>query len=323
MRRLGRSELAVSIVALGCNNFGPRIDYAAADRVVGRALDLGINHFDTANIYGRGTSEEYLGRALGPRRKSIVLATKFGQRVNREEATTRRGSRESLVASVEASLKRLGTDWIDLLTMHVPDRSTPIEETLRALHALRDAGKIRVIAASNFRPGEVNAADDVARQIGVPGFVACQDEWSLVDRRIEKRLLPTVERLGLSVIPYRPLAGGTLSGKYRRGEALPAGSRHAETAETAARFLGPHWDRVERLRAYAESNGRSLLDLAMSWLARQPLVASIIVGATSAAQVDADVKSVEWALTAGQMATIDRLTSDGWVRKLLSWRWRN
>jgi aryl-alcohol dehydrogenase-like predicted oxidoreductase len=220
-RALGPSGLRVSLVGLGCNQFGGKLDQAGTTAVVGRALDLGINHFDTADIYGnRGRSEEFLGVALGSRRKDIVLVTKFGKPMA-DPAPKSRGSRAYVVSAVEASLRRLGTDWIDLLFMHEPDPSTPIEETFRALEDLKQAGKVRHVAASNFTAREIADAAAVAKKIGVAGFVACQDELSLLARGIERDLVPAMARLGLALVPYFPLAGGALSGKYRKGKAIP------------------------------------------------------------------------------------------------------
>lgn len=314
-RPLGRSGLRLSLVGLGCNNFGARIDYAATERVVGRAIDLGIDHFDTADVYGEGRSEEFLGRALGARRNDIVLATKFGLRT-RNLTGERRGARAYVMAAVEASLRRLGTDRIDLLTMHVPDRSTPIDETLGALEDLRKAGKVRHFAASNFKAQEIADAAAAAARLGIEGFVGCQDEWSLLNRKIERKPLREAERLGLGVIPHRPLAGGALSGKYRRGAAMPAGSRYAGNQSGIDRFLEPHWARIEALERFAEARGHTLLDLAMSWLARQPPVVSIIAGATAPAQLEANVQAAGWALSPAEMAEIDAITATGWRRVL-------
>ncbi len=253
-RALGRSNLKLSLVGLGCNNFGARIDYASSEKMVRRALDLGINHFDTADIYGAGASEEFLGKALGARRKDIVLATKFGQR-KRDQAPVRGGSSAYVRSAVEASLKRLGTDWIDLLIMHVPDPSTPIEETLRALEDLRRAGKVRYVGASNFKSSRLTEASAVAERLEIDGFVGCQDELNVLYRENEKSLLPRMKALGLGLIPYRPLVGGALSGKYHKGVALPKGSRFANAEAGAKRFLDPNWHRIEALRNYAESRG--------------------------------------------------------------------
>jgi aryl-alcohol dehydrogenase-like predicted oxidoreductase len=315
-RPLGHTGLNLSLVGLGCNNFGTRIDAAASARVVARALDLGINHFDTADIYGDGASEEILGKALGARRHDAVLATKFGHRL-KHHAEARRGSGPYVTSAVEASLRRLGTDRIDLLTMHVPDRSTPIEETLGALERLRKAGKVRHFAASNFTPPGLARAASAAAMLGTEGFVACQDQWSLLHRRAELRLLPAMRRLDLQMIPYLPLAGGALTGKYRKDGAMPDGARHTEDAWRAKRFLAPHWDRIESLRAFATARGHTLLELAMSWLACQPMVVSILTGATRPDQVEANVTATGWALGEAERAEIDGITITGWHALLL------
>jgi aryl-alcohol dehydrogenase-like predicted oxidoreductase len=316
-RQFGSTQLELSLVGLGCNNFGRRIDCATSERVVRRALDLGINHFDVADIYGEGKAEEYLGRALGSNRQQIVLASKFGlSTAGTGESTKSRGSRGYVTSAVEASLRRLGTDCIDLLYMHAPDRSTPIEETLEALEQLCNAGKVRHIGASNFRVAELVAAAGAAERLGVEGFVGCQDQWSLLNRKIEKTKLPRMKRLGLGLVPYLPLAGGALTGKYRAGAAMPVGARHTNDESGAERFLNPHWRRIERLRDYAEANGRTLLELAMSWLARQPLVVSIVTGATTPEQIEANVGSTVWTMTDADLAKINRVTARAW------WRWR-
>ena len=305
-RAFGPSGLKLSLVGLGTNNFGGRIDLEASRKVIHKALDLGVTHFDTADVYGNsGGSEEILGKVLGPRRSEVVLATKFGaQMAGSSEA--HRGRRDYVIAAVEASLRRLQTDRIDLLFMHRPDASTPIEETLRALDDLHDAGKVGVIAASNFTAAQLEDADATAKRIGVPGFAGTQDEYSLTARGVETALVPTLTKLGLGLIPYFPLGGGALSGKYRKGSPHPPGVRHKDGSD---RFLEPHWDTIESLAAFAEARGRTLLELAMSWLAMRPLVVSIIAGATKPEQVEANAKSVNWRLSADEMAEVDRITA--------------
>lgn len=303
-RKLGNSNLEVSLVGLGTNNFGRRMDREAARPVIHKALDLGITHFDTADIYGDGSSETIIGEILGPRRKETVLATKFGKRMGGDN-TSARGARNYVHSAVEASLKRLQTSWIDLLWMHEPDPNTPIEETLAAVEELKSAGKVRHFAASNFSSAELDEAAATAERMGITGFIACQDEYSLVERGIENTIYPAMERNRLSLVPYFPLAGGALTGKYHKGESLPQGTRHSGGS---SRFLDPHWDKIMGLAEFAESRGHNLLELAMSWLAHRSPVASIIAGATKIAQVEANAKSVEWKLTRDEMAEIDRLT---------------
>jgi aryl-alcohol dehydrogenase-like predicted oxidoreductase len=307
-RSLGRSGLQVSLVGLGCNNFGGRIDLAATRSVIDKAIALGITFFDTADIYGGGgKSEEFIGAALGERRKQIVLATKFGK-MNEAVAGTR-GTRAYIVKAAEASLKRLKTDWIDVYYMHEPDPQTPIEETLRALDELTKAGKIRHAAASNFSAAQLDEAVATAKRIGVAGFVATQEEYSLLVRDIEKAVLPAIERNGIGLVPYFPLASGMLSGKYRKGSPLPAGTRLAGSGNYD-RYLTPaNWDKLEKLRTFAEARGHSLLELAMSWLACHPAVASVIAGATRPEQLEANAKSVDWALTDAEMAEVGKITA--------------
>jgi aryl-alcohol dehydrogenase-like predicted oxidoreductase len=307
-RPLGSSGLQVTLIGLGCNQFGGRLDFDGTKAVVDRALDLGINHFDTADIYGnRGKSEELLGRALGARRKDIILVTKFGKPMS-DSPPPNRGSRAYVTAAVEASLMRLKTDWIDVLFMHEPDPATPIDETFRVFEELKKAGKVRHLAASNFSPAELIEADAAADRLKIDGFIACQDELSLLHRGIEKELVPTMEKLGLALIPYFPLSGGALSGKYRKGKPIPAG-RLNTGGGVSERFLGGEkFDKVEKLATFAEARGHSLLELAMSWLAQHKLVASIIAGATRPDQLDANVKAVGWKLTADELAEVDGIT---------------
>jgi aryl-alcohol dehydrogenase-like predicted oxidoreductase len=308
IRNLGRSGLQVSLVGLGCNNFGGRLDLAATRKVVHRALDLGITLFDTADIYGeRGRSEEYLGESLGDRRKDIVLATKFGMAM--DDAGIRKGaSRRYILSAVEASLKRLKTDWIDLYQLHQPDPLTPIEETLRALGDLIRQGKVRYVGCSNLPAWQVVDALWTAKHAGLDRFVCCQDEYSLVVREPERELVPMMERHGLGLLPYFPLASGLLSGKYKRHASMPAGARLTETKRLADRYLTEaNWRIVERLEDFCARRGRTLLELAFSWLAARPTVASVIAGATQPEQVEANVRAVEWNLSPEDLAEIDRL----------------
>ena len=308
-RRLGASTLEVSVVGLGGNNFGGRIDFAAASRVVHKAIDLGINLIDTADSYGnRGGSEEELGRILGPKRKQVVLATKFGLPMD-DKGEFKGASRSYIMRAVEASLKRLNTDWIDLYQLHRPDPQTPIEETLRALDELVRLGKVRFIGCSNLSSQQIVEAQEVARQRGLAAFVSCQDEYSLLVRDIERELKPTAKALGLSILPYFPLASGLLSGKYKRGAALPPGSRLSKNARHAQRFTSErNWRIVGELEAFAERRGHTLLELAFSWLLRDGVVASVIAGATTAEQVEQNVRAAGWTLSPEDLAEIDRIT---------------
>lgn len=309
IRNLGRSGLRVSAIGLGCNNFGGRIDLEASRKVVHAALDAGITLFDTADVYGeRGGSETALGAILGPRRKEIVLATKFGMAMS-DDGSRKGGSRRYVMQAVEDSLRRLKTDWIDLYQLHDTDPLTPIEETLRALEDLIRAGKVRYIGCSNLAAWRVVEAVWTARSLGLSGFVSCQDEYSLLVRRHEAELIPAMRACGLGLLPYFPLASGLLTGKYRRNQPLPEGARLTRTQRLADRYLTEaNWSRAERLADFAAARGRSLLELAFSWLLAQAPVASVIAGATRPEQVAANVAAGGWKLDAEELAEVDRLT---------------
>ncbi len=311
-RTLGRSGLQVSLVGLGCNNFGGRIDLEASRQVVHKALDLGVTLFDTADIYGeRGGSETILGQVLGARRKDIVLASKFGMPMDQAE-TQKGASRRYILSAVEASLRRLKTDWIDLYQLHQPDPLTPIEETLRTLEELIRQGKVRYIGCSNLPAWQVVEALWTARHLGLAPFVSCQDEYSLLVREPERDLLPATAAYGLGLLPYFPLACGLLTGKYTRGKPLPEGARLTQTQRLADRYLTEaNWQVMERLEAFCAKRGRSLLGLAFGWLVAQPRVSSVIAGATGPEQVEQNVKAVEWALAPDDLTEIDHLTKKG------------
>ncbi len=308
-RSLGKSGLQVSLVGLGCNNFGGRIDLEASRKVVHTALDLGISLFDTADTYGeRGGSETILGQVLGDRRKDIVLATKFGMPMD-DAGIFKGASRRYMLSEVDASLRRLKTDWIDLYQLHTPDPLTPIEETLRTFEDLIRQGKVRYIGCSNLPAWQVVEALWTARHLGVNAFVSCQDEYSLVVRDPERELLPAMEAYGLGLLPYFPLACGLLSGKYKRNEPLPEGARLTNTQRLADRYLkDANWQIVERLEGFCAERGRSLLELAFSWLTARPTVSSVIAGATRPEQVEQNVKAVDWPLTPDDLTAIDGLT---------------
>ena len=305
-RNLGRSGLRVSLVGLGCNNFGGRIDLDATRKVVDAAIEHGITLFDTADIYGeRGGSETALGEVLGARRKQIVLASKFGMEMD-AEGVKKGGSRRYIMSAVEDSLRRLKTDWIDLYQLHRPDPLTPIEETLRALDDLVRQGKVRYVGCSNVVAWQVADAQWTARDLGIPGFASAQDEYSLLKRDAEKDLIPAVAHYGMGLLPYFPLANGALTGKYRRGAAMPEGARLTKLPERAGQiFSEENWRKIEGLAAFAEARGHSLVELAFSWLAAQPVVSSVIAGATRPEQVAANVKAADWALSAEDLAEID------------------
>jgi aryl-alcohol dehydrogenase-like predicted oxidoreductase len=308
-RKLGPTGLEVSVVGLGCNNFGGRIDLEATRHVVHRALDLGVTLFDTADIYGeRGGSEECLGRILGPRRKDIVLATKFGMAM--DEAGGKKGaSRAYIMSAVEASLRRLNTDWIDLYQLHRPDPQTPIEDTLRALNDLIRQGKVRHIGCSNLAGWQVVEAQWTARHFGLDGFVTAQDEYSLLVRDIERELVPALKAYGLGLLPYFPLASGLLTGKYRRNAPMPEGARLTHARYSGRYLTEANWRRVEALEAFARGRGRNLLDLAFGWLLSKPFLSSVIAGATRPEQVEANVSAATRVLTADDLAELDRITA--------------
>jgi aryl-alcohol dehydrogenase-like predicted oxidoreductase len=309
-RNLGKSGLLVSLVGLGCNNFGGRIDLEASRKVVHKALDLGITLFDTADVYGnRGGSEECLGQILDDRRKDIVLATKFAMPMDDAE-TLKGASRRYIMRAVEASLRRLRTDWIDLYQQHRPDPLTPIEETLRALDDLVRQGKVRYIGCSNLPAWQVVEAQWTSRSPGINAFISCQDEYSLLVRDIEKDLIPTMQAYGLGLLPFFPLASGLLTGKYKRNKAMLEGTRLANTQRLADRYMTEvNWQIVERLEEFCAKRGRTMLELAFSWLAARPTVSSIIAGATKPEQVEQNVKAADWQLTPEEIAEIDRLTA--------------
>jgi aryl-alcohol dehydrogenase-like predicted oxidoreductase len=306
-RKLGNSTLRVSLVGLGCNNFGGRIDLETSRKVVHRALDLGVTLLDTADIYGeKGGSESALGEILGPRRNDVVLATKFG--LPMDEA--RKGaSRRYIMSAAEDSLRRLKTDWLDLYQLHAPDPLTPIEETLRALDDLISQGKVLYIGCSNLSAQQVVEAQSTAKALGLHPFISCQDQYSLVAREIERELVPAMQAYGLALLPYFPLAAGLLTGKYRRGAAPPAGTRLAKMSDLRERYLTEkNFAIVEQLVAFAAQRGRTLTELAFSWLAKRPCIASVIAGATRPEQVEQNVKAVGWNLSAEELAEVDRLT---------------
>jgi aryl-alcohol dehydrogenase-like predicted oxidoreductase len=309
-RNLGKSGLLVSLVGLGCNNFGMRIDIEVSRKVVHKALDLGITLFDTADAYGnRGGSEEILGQILGDRRKDIVLATKFALPMNEAE-TLKGASRRYIMRAVEDSLRRLRTDWIDLYQQHRPDPLTPIEETLRALEDLIRQGKVRYVGCSNLPAWQVVEAQWTSKHHNLNAFVSCQDEYSLLVRDIEKELVPAMQAYGLGLLPFFPLASGLLTGKYKRNAPMPEGTRLANTQRLADRYMtDANWPIVERLADFAAKHGHTMLELAFSWLAAHPYVSSVIAGATKPEQVEQNVKAVDWSLTPEDMAEIDRLTA--------------
>ena len=309
IRNLGGSGLRVSAVGLGCNNFGQRTDLETSRKVIHRAIDLGVTLFDTADIYaGMGGSETVLGQVLGDRRKDIVVATKYSKPMS-NDGTKQGASRRYIMSAVEASLTRLKTDYIDLYQQHDFDSLTPIEETLRALDDLIRQGKVRYIGNSNFPAWRIAEAELTARQMNVNPFVSCQDEYSLVVRDIEKDLLPAAQEYKLGLLPFFPLASGLLTGKYKRGAAAPEDTRFGKVPMLRDRYVTPrNEDIVEKLQAFAQARGHTMLELAFSWLASRPQVSSVIAGATRVDQVEQNVKAVDWALSAEDIAEIDGIT---------------
>jgi aryl-alcohol dehydrogenase-like predicted oxidoreductase len=307
-RKLGNSELNVSEIGLGCNNFGyvKALDVNETRRIVHRAFDCGINFLDTSDSYGH--SEEFLGQTLGSHRSRIVLATKFGSQLD-TEGKKKGASQRYVFSAVEASLSRLKTDWIDLYQLHRPDPDTPIEETLRALTRLVEQGKVRYVGCSNLSLEQLVEAHETAERLGLKQFVTSQDEYSLLVRDIETGLLPAIQKFHMSELPYFPLASGLLTGKYERAKDHPADSRLAQKPALGERYATPqNWDKVEKLSAFAERQGHSLLELAFSWLLSHQEVGSVIAGATKPEQVEGNSKAGNWKLTPDELAEVDHLT---------------
>ncbi len=300
-RKIG--SLSVSIVGLGCNNFGNRLDADASAKVIDAALDNGINFLDTADMYGKTLSEEYIGRALAGRRDEVVIATKFGKPIDDE----RRGARPEYVRrAAEDSLRRLRTDCIDLYQIHEPDPSVPIEETLGALNELVREGKVREIGCSNFSADELRAAER-AIPPGGARFVSVQNEYSLLHRDPEDDVIPLCEQEGIAFLPYYPLHSGLLTGKFRRGKPAPEGTRIASSAKRTEWMAEDKMAAVESLIAFAESRGHTILELAFSWLLSRSVVASVIAGATSPSQVKTNAAAASWKLTDYELKEIDRI----------------
>jgi aryl-alcohol dehydrogenase-like predicted oxidoreductase len=308
-RSLGSTGLMVSALGLGCNNFGGRLDLEKTRSVVDSAIEAGINFFDTADVYGdRGGSETLLGATLGNRRKDLILATKFGLPMD-DEGRLAGGSRRYVLSAVEASLKRLKTEWIDIYYLHRPDSATPIEETLGALDELTRQGKVRFAGCSNLPGPQLAHAMELARTKKLAPFVATQDEYNLLSREIEKGLVPVIERSGLALVPYFPLASGLLTGKYRKGQPMPTGTRLSDPRFSARFANEQNLEVVERLAAFCAERGRTLLELAFGWLLARPYVASVIAGATAPEQVRQNADALGWQLTADEIAAVDLITA--------------
>ncbi len=310
-RNLGKSGLKVSILGLGANNFGWWIDEQRSTVVLNHALDLGINYLDTADWYDMGRSEEYIGRALKGRRSEVLIATKYGQPMG-EGPNDRGGSRWYIMRAVEASLKRLQTDYIDLYQMHWPDSTTPIEETVRALDDVVKSGKVRYIACSNFDGWQLSEAMWTSRVNNLNGFITVQPRYNLFERQIERELVPCCKAHGVGIIPWGPLAGGFLTGKYRRGEAPKTPAEGEPEAKAYSELYSgviteANWDRLEKLQAFAKTRGRTVSELAIAWLLAHPWVPSVIAGATRPEQLDANLLGAGWKLTKEEVAEIEAI----------------
>ncbi len=310
LRNLGCSGLRVSLVGLGCNNFGMRLDANQTADVVNAALDAGITLFDTADMYGgRGDSERFLGKALGTKRSEIVLASKFGMAMD-DEGIKIGAARRYIMQAVEDSLSRLGTDWIDLYQLHQFDPLTPIDETLRALDDLIRDGKVRYVGSSNLPAWRSTEAEFIARELGTNKFISCQEEWNVLNRAIEKDVVPMMEAYGLGMLPYFPLASGLLTGKYKK-DSMPEGARLTDMPRFANRgyVTDENFAKVGKLEAFAAERGHSLLELAFSWLAAQKVTGSVIAGATKPEQIQSNVAAASWKITADDLARIDEIVS--------------
>ena len=300
----GPNGIDISVVGLGCNAFGRRLDEATSRPVIRAAFDAGITFFDTAEGYGDGLSEEFIGRALEGRRDQVILATKFGLRTHHVPGKGK-GSRANAMVAIDKSLKRLGTDHIDLYQLHMPDPTTPIAETLEAMGDMVKAGKVRLIGCSNFSAAQMREAIDTAREMGLESFVTAQNQWSVLDREIEDDLVPVCADHAIGILPFYPLAKGLLTGKYRRDAAAPAGSR----LEGAGDFRRADFDELEALESFSTARGFNLLTLAVSWLASQPTVVSVISGAARADQLAQNAAAAGWKMTADDLAEIDRIVA--------------
>jgi aryl-alcohol dehydrogenase-like predicted oxidoreductase len=299
----------VSAVGLGCNNFGMRIDADQTKAVVDAAIGAGINFFDTADIYGgRGKSEEFLGKALQGRRREIVLATKFFAPMG-EGPLWGGASRRYVFEAIDASLRRLGTDYIDLYQVHFPDAKTPLVETMRALDDIVRSGRVRYIGCSNFAGWQVVDCQWIAQTKNLTPFISAQNQYNLLNRHVERELAPACEKHGLGILPYFPLASGFLTGKYRPGEAAPEGTRLAAMGDRAKATLSePNFAVLTALEDFAQQRGHTMIELAIGWLASHPFVPSVIAGATKPEQVEQNARAGEWRLTPEEMAEVDKIT---------------
>jgi aryl-alcohol dehydrogenase-like predicted oxidoreductase len=309
VRPLGDSGIQATVAGLGCNNFGMRLDAADSARVVHAALDLGVNLFDTSDSYGMGESERYLAAALKGRRDQAIVLTKFASPSDPEHPEHRGASPAHVRRALEASLRRLDMDHIDVYMLHRPDPDTPIEATLEALQRLVEEGKVRSIANSNFAGWQIADADWTSRDLGFARFVCAENQYSLLDRAVEREVLPACRRFGLGFLPFFPLGSGLLTGKYRRGEPAPEGTRLGRSPRGAQMLADRNFDVLEALEAFAAERGTTPLAVALGWLAAQPDVTSVIAGATSPEQVAANVAATAWTPAEEDLAEIDRITA--------------
>lgn len=311
-RNLGHSGLKVSAVGLGCNNFGMTIDAKATKAVVHKALDIGINFFDTADMYGSGNSEIYLAKALGSRRNEAIIATKFGNRMGDRLDQEGGASRHYIMHAVEASLSRLKTDYIDLYQIHRPDSETPLEETARAMDDLVQQGKVRYVGHSNFSGWQTVDMSWICETQNLTRFVSAQNRYSILSRDIEAELVPACNEHGVGILPFFPLESGLLTGKYKNSKKPAKGTRWEKWASRPAmanRFFGPdRFAMAEKLQAVCDANGNSLLEMAFGWLLSKSYVPSVIAGATKPTQLVANVKAAEWRPTADIMSEIDKIS---------------
>ena len=311
-RYLGGSGLQVSAVGLGTNYLGRRLNAEESAAIIDQALDLGLNILDTSNSYGGGRSEEFIGRALKGKRQSVVISTKFSSKLG-DGPNQRGASRHQLMRQVEESLRRLDTDYIDVYLVHHPDPNTPIEETLRALDDLVHQGKVRYIGCSNFSAWQVCEGLWTSKMLNLSSFVAVQNNYSLIRREVERELVPLAKEYNLGIMPSYPLGSGFLTGKYKRGEPPPEGTRFVETDLASRRWAmtDKNFDALERLESFAAERDHTVGELAVAWLAANPQVSSVIAGATKTWQVEANVKGGDWTLSDNDMAEIDQVLSGG------------
>ncbi len=306
-RQLGTSGLQVSAIGLGANNFGRRVDASGTEAVVHAALDAGVNMIDTSNSYGDGYSEEFIGKALKGRRHEAVIATKVSSRVA-DGPNNAGNSRKHILDQVDISLRKLGTDYIDLYQIHWWDPNVPIEETLRALDDLIRAGKVRYAGCSNFAAWQVCESHWTAKTLGVNGFASVQPRYSMLYRKPEEEMIPFCEKYGIGILPYYPLENGFLTGKYRRGEPAPDGTRLSENDRGA--FTSRNFDILEGLEEFASERDHTILGLAFAWLLANPMVSSVIAGATRPGQVAANAASADWSLTAQEIAEVNEILGE-------------